>query len=199
VRASIVDYGMGNLASVAKAVERVGWSARVSSDRRELEGSKVVILPGVGNFEAGMANLRSRALDLFVTDWVTGERPLVGICLGMQMLFDHSDEAANPGLGLITGKVVRLPDGVKIPHMGWNEITASPSSVLAPYDRRRFYFVHSYACVPEDDDSVAATAEYGVPFAAAIHSGNLIGFQFHPEKSSADGISMLRTALQAVL
>jgi glutamine amidotransferase len=201
VRAGIVNYRMGNLASVSKALERVGAESFVSGDPAELTESDLVVLPGVGNFAAGMANLRRAGLDGFVKDWAGAGRPLLGICMGMQLLFGHSEEGDTPGLGILPGRVVRMSGdpgegapGLKVPHMGWNTLSDT-SGIFSAFEGKYFYFVHSYACVP--DGGAAATTLYGVPFASAAVSGAVVGVQFHPEKSSHDGLALLGAALRA--
>lgn len=193
MKAGIVDYGMGNLASVGKALQRVGAETLVSEHRAELEDSDLVVVPGVGNFAAGMANLSRRGLDSFLDDWASSKRPLLGICLGMQLLFEHSEEGDTKGLGILSGEVVRLSDAVKVPHMGWNEIY-STASVFEQFDGERFYFVHSYVA-----DSKGALAEaitnYDGTFVSAVESENVVGTQFHPEKSSDSGLRLLEAIL----
>jgi glutamine amidotransferase len=186
---------MGNLASVAKALERVGAESFVSGDRDTLGGSDIVVLPGVGNFAAGMANLQRGGLDAFVREWAESGRPLLGICMGMQMFLDHSEEGDTAGLGILPGKVVRLRGDVKVPHMGWNTLRET-TGFLRAFEGRYFYFVHSYACVPSEAVTAARTS-YDEPFASAVSAGNVIGVQFHPEKSSHDGLALLTAALQA--
>ncbi len=193
-RVGIVDYRMGNLASVAKALEKVGAESFVSENRDALAASDIVVLPGVGNFAAGMANLRRGGLDAFVREWAEAGRPLLGICMGMQMFLDHSEEGDTAGLGILPGKVVRLRGDVKVPHMGWNTL-GQTTGFLQGFEGRHFYFVHSYACVPPTDVTAAVTS-YGETFASAVLAGNVIGVQFHPEKSSLDGLALLTAALQ---
>lgn len=189
---------MGNLASVAKALARTGAEPFVSDDRAALFDSDLLVLPGVGNFAAGMANLERIRLVPFVREWASSGRPMLGVCLGMQLLFEYSEEGDTYGLGVLPGKVVRLSGGVKIPHMGWNEIkAASVSKVFGPGDGRRFYFVHSYVCRPEDSIT-SATTNYGGEFASGIESGKIVGVQFHPEKSSVLGLDFLRRILEAL-
>ncbi|HEU5002764.1 MAG TPA: imidazole glycerol phosphate synthase subunit HisH [Actinomycetota bacterium] len=195
MRAGIVDYRMGNLASVAKALEKVGAQSFVSPDPDTLGGADLVVLPGVGNFAAGMANLRHGGLDAFVKDWAGAGRPLLGICMGMQMFLDHSEEGDTAGLGIVAGSVVRLRGDVKVPHMGWNTVS-STTGFLQPFEGKHFYFVHSYACVPAGEP--AAVTTYAQPFASAVIAGNVVGVQFHPEKSSHDGLALLRAALGAI-
>jgi glutamine amidotransferase len=193
-RVGIVDYRMGNLASVAKALEKVGAESFVSEDRDALAASDIVVLPGVGNFAAGMGNLRRGGLDTFVREWAGAGRPLLGICMGMQMFLDHSEEGDTAGLGILPGKVVRLRGDVKVPHMGWNTLRET-TGFLEGFEGRHFYFVHSYACVPAEEVTAARTC-YDETFASAVSAGNVIGVQFHPEKSSHDGLALLTAALQ---
>lgn len=194
MKAGIVDYGMGNLASVGKAFERVGADTSVSGDGGELASSDLVVVPGVGNFSAGMANLSRRGLDSFIADWAAARRPLFGICLGMQLFFEHSEEGNTKGLGILGGAVVRLSSAVKVPHIGWNEIY-STASVFEEFDGDRFYFVHSY--VPDPNGGLAeATTSYGGTFVSAVESENVVGTQFHPEKSSDSGLRLLESILK---
>jgi glutamine amidotransferase len=202
MRAGVIDYRMGNLASVAKALERVGATSFVSDDAAELEGADLIVLPGVGHFRAGMESLESLGLAGFLKDWAGAGKPLIGICLGMQLLFSHSEEGDVGGLGIVDGNVVLLAPGVKCPQIGWNSVSAAgvSSRVLEPFDGRYFYFNHSYVCRP-DGDVVAGRTCYGEEFVSSIHSGssgNVIGFQFHPEKSSRDGLALLGRALETL-
>lgn len=191
MRASIVDYRMGNLASVSKALEASGFRSVVSDDAAELAKGDLLVMPGVGNFTAGASNLRRVGLWSFVQSWAADNKPLLGICLGMQLLFEHSDEGDSQGLGILPGKVVRISSDVKVPHMGWNQIHSEDSNIFKGFSGRSFYFVHSYVC-NADSQTTAATTEYGKEFAAAVQKGNICGVQFHPEKSSADGLALLR-------
>lgn len=195
MRAGIVDYRMGNLASVAKALERVGVEPVVSDDPAELASTELVVLPGVGNFTAGMENLKRNDLDDFVIEWAKGGQPFIGICLGMQLLFDHSEEGDTPGLGILPGEVKRMAADVKVPHMGWNDLSSSTSRFFQPFVGRHFYFVHSYVCEPAEP-LPSAISSYGKDFVAGIESERIFGFQFHPEKSSSDGIALLAKAVE---
>ena len=192
---ALIDYNMGNLGSVAKALEFVGASARVVADGRKLNGFDCCILPGVGNFGDGMENLRQRGFDRAIREFVASGGYLLGICLGMQMLFEESEEAPGvAGLGVFPGKVLRFPDGEeKVPHMGWNSLSPTPGCPLFDGigDGSFFYFVHSYYPQPEDESLAAAFCTYGVRFAAAIRRGNLVATQFHPEKSQKLGVKLL--------
>ena len=187
---------MGNLASVSKAIENAGGTAAVSDRIDELSASDLLILPGVGNFAAGMDNLTELGLKDFVVDWADSGRPLLGVCVGMQLLFEESDEGPAKGLGILKGRVERFDDSLKVPHMGWNTLQASDESVFGKFDDRYFYFVHSYYCVPDDAEIVAGRTDYGVQFASAVRQGSVYGVQFHPEKSSDDGLALYRRVLE---
>lgn len=195
MKAGIVDYRMGNLASVGKALEHAGASAFVSDDVTVLGEADALVVPGVGNCASGMSNLERLGLKDFITEWASSSKPLLGICLGMQLLFEGSEEGNTKGLGVLPGKVVRFRSGLKVPHMGWNKV--SGSGLLAPFDGRSFYFVHSYVCEP-DPGIVTGWTDYGGEFASAIKAGSIIGFQFHPEKSSTDGLALIRRWVEAM-
>ena len=189
----VLDYGMGNLRSVAKAVERVGGTPRLVVRPEEAEEADALVVPGVGAFGACMAGLRERGLDEVVRAFVAAGVPVLGVCLGMQVLFEWSEEGDAEGLGLLPGKVRRLPAGVKVPHMGWNQVRwtrTNPITARVP-DGTRFYFVHSYVCDASPEDTAGET-EHGVRFAAAVARGPLFGTQFHPEKSGAPGLEVYR-------
>jgi glutamine amidotransferase len=205
VRVGIVDYQMGNLRSVQKAVERIGGSVIVSSDVSELQNVSHLILPGVGAFGDAMAELKRRDLVPFLRAWAQAERPFLGICLGMQLLFDSSEEGAlHEGLSILPGKVVRfdqsqITEHIKIPHMGWNRVasTYSDDSMLSGIEGDPYvYFVHSYYVQPANDDVIWLTADYGRPFCAAVRKGNTLATQFHPEKSQKDGLQLLANFLK---
>lgn len=198
MKVGIIDYRMGNLASVSKAIENAGGSPRVSDQPDELAESDLVILPGVGNFAAGMEHLEELNLKDFVTGWAAGGRPLMGVCVGMQLLFEESDEGPAKGLGILKGRVEKFAEGLKVPHMGWNTLSPEGDSVFAGFDDRYFYFVHSYYCVPEDAGIVTAKTDYGLEFASAVQRGSVYGVQFHPEKSSDDGLALYRKVLEEV-
>ena len=193
---AIVDYGVGNLRSVQKALERVGAMAVVSADPATLDAAQGIVLPGVGAFGDGMAQLQTRHLVEPVLRQVAQDKPLLGICLGMQFLFERSEEMGrHAGLGLLAGDVVRFPaGGPKIPHMGWNQLLHDEDHPLlrgVPSDAYT-YFVHSYYCRPADQATVIARAEYGLRFAAIVGRDNIYGIQFHPEKSQRVGLTILR-------
>ncbi len=194
---AIIDYQMGNLRSVQKALEQIGHEARITGDAGEIAGADRVILPGVGAFGDAMAELQSRELVGVIHDVVQRGTPLLGICLGLQLLFDVSyEEGTHRGLGIVPGKVVRfdLPGSYKVPHMGWNQTRRRrPVALLEgiPLDAY-FYFVHSYYVVPDDPECVALETDYGGPFCSMIQRDRLFATQFHPEKSQRHGLELLR-------
>ena len=197
---AIIDYGMGNLRSIHNALTTVGGNPVIVSDSDALldTDADAVVIPGVGSFGDAMRNLTPFSDRLF--DLVDSGTPLLGICIGMQVLFERSAESDASGFGLLAGDVVRLPDGVKIPQMGWNELTIHrDSDLLAGIDDGDFfYFVHSYYCVPEDERVVVATTDYGVDMAAVVEKGNIHAVQFHPEKSSKKGLLILKNFVEMV-
>ena len=191
---AVLDYGVGNLHSAAKALDRAGAEVRVVPTVAEAAGAAGLVVPGVGAYGACLSGLASAGGAAAVAGWLEGGRPLLGICVGMQLLFEASEEGpVSDGVGVVPGKIRRLTGGgVKIPHIGWDEVTVRPGSRLFAGlgDGTRFYFVHSYAPEP-DGDAVAAVCDYGGRFAAAVEHGNLFGTQFHPEKSGAAGLALL--------
>lgn len=202
---AIVDYGLGNLGSVKNMLRRLGASSVITARHEELIQASALILPGVGHFDTGMKNLRSRGLDaVLATQVIEKNVPILGICLGVQLFARRSDEGLEPGLGWIAADVKRFtfPEGpqLAVPHMGWNEVEWTDSTLLegAAKGQTRFYFVHSYHVVPDDPADVAATATYGRRFVAAVTRGNIMGVQFHPEKSHRFGMAMLRNWLKLV-
>lgn len=192
---SIIDCEIGNLRSVQKAFEFIGVEAIITSDASKIMNSQAVVLPGVGAFHDAVQFLRDRKLDETIRRVVEAGKPFLGICLGMQMFADVSEEGGRlEGFGLINGQVVRLPDSVKIPEMGWNEIAAAPGVAIFKDipARARFYFAHSYYFQPDYDENIAATTHYGVTYASAVYKDNVFGTQFHPEKSGENGLKILR-------
>jgi len=195
---AVIDYGMGNLRSVAKAVEAAGATVRIVTRPDEIGDAAGLVLPGVGALADCVTALKAGGLDRAVAAWIKADRPFLGVCLGLQALFDFSEEADTPGLGIFPGKVVRfrVPAGLKIPHMGWNTVRfTQPGSALTAGlkpDGEAFYFVHSYHCVPADPTLVLGECEYGGTFTAAIARGRCFATQFHPEKSQAKGIQLYR-------
>ena len=193
---SILDYGMGNLRSVEKALERVGARAELTPDPEAAAGADGVILPGVGAFAKAMERVRSRGLDELVARRVEQGRPVMGICLGMQLLFDSSSELGGAqGIGLLPGAVGQLSaNGYKVPHIGWSPVRWEHPSELTEGlgEETPFYFVHSFVPRPADQGDVLGTAAYGERFVCAVERPPLYGAQFHPEKSSSAGLRMLR-------
>lgn len=193
---AIIDYGMGNLRSVQKGLERVGYPAAVTRDSEAIESADGVVLPGVGAFRACMDNLREYGLIDTVRRAVESGKPFLGICLGMQLLFEESEEFGRvEGLGLLPGKVVRFADrpGLKVPHMGWNQIRKAKyvPHLEAVADGASVYFVHSYYVDPRDPSVIATTTDYGGDFVSAVARDNVFATQYHPEKSQAVGLKIL--------
>ncbi|WP_428978968.1 imidazole glycerol phosphate synthase subunit HisH [Clostridium tanneri] len=192
---SIIDYGMGNLRSVEKALEYIGEQVVITSDREEIEKSTGIILPGVGAFPDAIENLKSRELDMVLRTAVDKNKPMLGICLGMQLLFEESEEVSlNKGLGFLKGTVRRLYGGIKIPHMGWNSLKVERNCpILEDIEEGSYaYFVHSFYADVENKENLDAISFYGIDIPAVVSSGNLFGVQFHPEKSGDIGIQMLK-------
>jgi glutamine amidotransferase len=190
---AVLDYGVGNLHSAAKALDRAGAEVRVVPTVAEAAGAAGLVVPGVGAYGACLTGLGSAGGPAAVAGWLESGRPLLGICVGMQLLFEASEEGpVSDGAGVVAGKIRRLSGPVKIPHIGWDEVAVRPGSRLLAGlgDGTRFYFVHSYAPEP-DSDAVAAVCDYGGRFAAAVEHGNLFGTQFHPEKSGRAGLVLL--------
>jgi imidazole glycerol-phosphate synthase subunit HisH len=180
-RVAVLDHGMGNLHSVAKALEAAGGRVSVTSDPAAINSCSALCVPGQGIFGRCMSNLRALGLDELIEDWIASGKPYLGICLGMQVLFDHSEEGSGPeGLGILSGPVRRLSNGIRIPHIGWNSLGED-----------YFYFDHSYAAFPEDEGIVDAWCEHGGRWAAAVRRDSILGVQFHPEKSGRTGIALL--------
>lgn len=204
---TLIDYGGSNIRSVQKAFEHIGANVEVTADPARVRGANRLVLPGVGAFGPGIAALRERGLDEVVTDSVTQGVPLLGICLGMQLLFDESEEMGqHAGLGLLPGRVLRFQNrppsgterGMKIPHMGWNSITiVADHPLLKGVPQGAYaYFVHSYYCAPDSRADVLATSEYGGTFAAVVGRGCVFGIQFHPEKSQRTGLRILENYIR---
>jgi len=193
---AMVDYGMGNRRSVVKAFERVGSGALATADHDELRRADGLVVPGVGAFPAAMRRLRALGLDEVVLERAQAGVPVIGLCLGMQLLFDGSEEhEGSSGLGLLPGRIVRLDaDGLKLPHIGWNSVSWQRSSPLVQGlpDPAAFYHVHSFVPVPDDPSIVLGIGEYGTPFVSFVQRGNVYGAQCHPEKSSTHGLALLR-------
>lgn len=191
---AIIDYGAGNLKNVAKAFDYLGIENIVTDDADIIKKADKIVLPGVGAFGEGMANLTARGLDKTIKEAVKANKPLLGICLGMQMLFDESEESPGvKGLGILKGTIKRLPKigDLKIPHMGWNNLECK-GRLFEGLDNPFVYFVHSYYLDALDKSVVSAKTTYGIEIEVAVESGNVYGAQFHPEKSSDVGLKMLK-------
>jgi glutamine amidotransferase len=197
-RVAVVDYGMGNRRSVQKALEHVGARAAITNDLDELRAADGLVVPGVGAFPVAMRNLHERGLADLLRRRAGEHTPLLGICLGMQLLFERSEEVEEtPGLGLVPGVIRWLDaDGLRVPHIGWNEVSFARRSILTAALPERgcpFYHVHSLAAHPRDPRDVVGTTEYGQRFATIVERDSVFGVQFHPEKSGAHGLRMLRS------
>lgn len=195
---AIIDYGVGNLASVNKALSFIGYESKVTSNNEEILAADKVVLPGVGAFADAMDSLKKINMLPVINEVVAKGTPLLGICLGMQLLFDYSTEGGEKvkGLGLLKGSVTQFPldMGLKVPHMGWNSINIKQKNGIFKdiKDKSYVYFVHSYFVTAGNDTDVATTCEYGINFDAAVCKGNIMGTQFHPEKSGDVGLNVLR-------
>lgn len=194
---AIIDYDMGNLRSVSKAFEKVGGTAVVTRDPKTILDASHVVLPGVGAFRDCMKNLEEYGLVEPILKSIEKGKPFLGICLGLQLLFEESEEfGVHRGLGVIKGRVVRFADtpGLKVPHMGWNETRAAKKSALLEgiKDNEFFYFVHSYYAAPSDSSVVLTTTGYGIDFTSSVEAGNVMACQFHPEKSQKAGLRVLK-------
>ena len=193
---AIVDYGMGNRRSVEKALEHVGARPVITSDPDVIRDADHAVVPGVGAFPQAMRNIRAAGLDQPLTDRFRDGAPILGLCLGMQLLFEASDEhEGDVGLGFLPGKVRRLdPRGGRLPHIGWNLVTFRRTSRLTDSlgEAAAFYHVHSFVCEPDDEADIVGVGDYGAPFVSIVERGSVMGVQFHPEKSSRDGLRLLR-------
>jgi glutamine amidotransferase len=198
---AIIDYGAGNIRSIEKALEYVGVQVQVTADPAVVSMAQAVVLPGVGSGGAAMARMTEQGLDDAIRQATQQGKPFLGICLGMQLLADHHAEGEVDGLGLFRGEVRRIPHGPKIPHMGWNSVTPLYEklpifSEIVP--NAYFYFAHSYYVEPQDQQGVAAVTDYGSPYCSVIVSEHVWGTQFHPEKSGAAGLQLLRNFVKWV-
>lgn len=195
----LVDYGMGNLRSVQKALEAVGAPAKVSCDPADIDRARLVVVPGVGAFDHAVRELKSRGLFDPIRKAAAAGKPYLGLCLGMQLLFDRSAEGTEEGWGLLRGSVLRFPHFMKSPHMGWNRVRLATAAMDRNYGIEgdgRFYFVHSYFVVPKDAADTFGTTDYGFDFTSAVRKGNIMATQFHPEKSQAQGLRFLKAAVR---
>jgi glutamine amidotransferase len=190
---AVIDYGAGNLRSIRRALESAGAATVVTEDPEVVAAADAVVLPGVGNAGHSVERIRQMGMDRAVYRTVESGKPFLGICVGMQVLFEDQEEGGVPGLGLLPGRVRSLSGTVKVPHMGWNRsrvVQRGPAG--EPGENPFFYFVHSYIAEPADETDVAATAHYGEEFASVVVRDNVWGTQFHPEKSGADGLAFIR-------
>jgi imidazole glycerol phosphate synthase glutamine amidotransferase subunit len=201
-RIAVVDYGAGNLVSIDQALTTVGADVVVARDPAGLEGADALLVPGVGAAEPAMARLDAAGLVEPVRAWALGDRPFLGICLGLQLLFDGSDEDGATTLGVLPGRSARLTDAPTLPHIGWNQVERRRAHPLFDgiADGADFYFVHSYAGVPEAtaDAAILATTDHGGSFVSAVAQDSLLGVQFHPERSGRDGLRLLANFVDLV-
>lgn len=198
---AIIDYGAGNIRSIEKALEHVGAAVQVTDEPSVVNRAQAVVLPGVGSGGAAMARITQQGLDDAIRQSTQEGKPFLGICLGMQLLADHHAEGEVDGLSLFAGEVRRIPQGPKIPHMGWNQVMPQRSA-LAIFDGIQpdayFYFAHSYYVEPQDQHGVAAVTDYGSPFCSVIVTERVWGTQFHPEKSGSVGLQLLKNFVRWV-
>jgi imidazole glycerol-phosphate synthase subunit HisH len=200
-RVAVVDYGVGNLRSVEKAFAAAGSRVVVSAEKSVLREAEALVLPGVGAFGACMKALCERGFDEVVRDRASAGTPILGVCVGMQMLFEESEEfGRTSGLGLLRGRVRRFNDELLVPHVGWNQVRQARTDALLNGidDGAFFYFVHSFYCEPTDGAAVIGRTEYGAPYASVVGQGNIYGVQFHPEKSQAAGLRLLGNFAQGL-
>jgi glutamine amidotransferase len=202
-RLAVVDYGMGNLRSVVRAWEHIGADARLVTDPREVVDADAVIFPGQGAIVDAMRLLKRTGFDHAIRDWIAADKPFFGICLGLQALFEHSEEGDTEALGIFKGRVKRfqIDPSLKIPHMGWNTVSFERDAPITEglvSGKDQFYFVHSYYIEPENPELTLFTTDYGGRFVSGIRSGNCYATQFHPEKSQAKGLQLYRNFLNAL-
>ncbi|MDP9370639.1 MAG: imidazole glycerol phosphate synthase subunit HisH [Chloroflexota bacterium] len=196
---AVIDYGAGNLRSIRRALEAAGAETVVTADPATVAAADAVVLPGVGAAGHAMDRLRDLGMTRAIGEAVEGGKPFLGICLGMQLLFEHQEEGDTAGLGLLRGRIRSLSGPVKVPHMGWNRSRlVRPGPLGDVGDERHYYFVHSYVAEPADRDDVAAIADYGERFPSVVVRDNVWGTQFHPEKSGPDGLALVRAFVATV-
>lgn len=188
---TIIDYGAGNLRSIRRAIETHGTDVEISGDPDRISHADRLVLPGVGNARAAMEQLHSTGITQAITEQVERGTPLLGVCLGMQLLFGDQEEGPTKGLGLLEGDVVKLQGDHKIPHMGWNTVSFSDNALLSDLPATAFYFVHSYHVRPVNKDDIAGETDYGLRFPSMVTHDNIWGMQFHPEKSHDAGLSLI--------
>lgn len=193
---AIIDYGMGNVVSVQKALNKIGIDSIITADKAEINKCSHIILPGVGSFNRAMENLHAKNLVTILREEVKrNKKPFLGICLGMQLLADHGyEDGETEGLGFIEGSVKEIPSyDLPIPHIGWNEVTIKSNKYFENVQDHNFYFVHSYYLDAKNESDIAATVTYGCELTAAVQKDNIFGTQFHPEKSQEEGITVLKS------
>ena len=190
---TIIDYGMGNIGSIVNMLKKLNIKSQTIKSPLELKDSKKLILPGVGSFDNAMEKLNRLGFSQLIREKVKDGTPIIGICLGMQLLGTSSEEGGLEGLDLIPGKVIRFPksDTFKVPHMGWNKVIPHDNEFYSGLEENKFYFVHSYFFSPDQDEDIAGTTQYGLEFASSIRRGHVFGVQFHPEKSHKYGMTLL--------
>jgi glutamine amidotransferase len=205
IPAALIDYGMGNLRSVARALEKCGADVTLAARPQDVAGDvRALVFPGQGAIGDCMDNLRRTGFDVLIREWLAADRPFFGVCLGLQALFEHSEEGGVAGLGVFPGRVARFPSGtaLKVPHMGWNTAVFRPGAPLTEGLRdggEAFYFVHSYHLAGVPDELVWCETEYGQHFVSGIRRGNCFATQFHPEKSQSKGLQLYKNFLQAAV
>ena len=197
---TVIDYQAGNIRSVEKALEKSGASVKVSGKASELEKSDAVVFPGQGSCDSSMVNLRNQGLDEILVEWINSGKPFMGVCLGLQLLLEESDEGDERGLGVLEGRVEKLPEGQKVPHMGWNSVrfTTDHPVFKGVSQNSYFYFVHSYIAVPKASSIIAGHTEYGRDFCSAVAFDNVVAVQFHPEKSGENGLNIYKNFVSYV-
>ena len=199
---AIIDYGAGNLRSVSNAITKLGYRSRITGDPQDVLNSSIVIFPGVGAAQDTMNNLKKRGMDEVIRRLISEKRFLFAICVGMQVLFDKTEEGGqNDCLGIIKGNVKKLPSGLKVPHMGWNQVKQRAHHPIFDGipDEANFYFVHSYHADPDDKTMIAGVSEYGISICSMLIKDNLIATQFHPERSGDYGLRMYDNFLKLAL
>jgi len=195
----IIDYGLGNLGSVKNALDKLGVDSMVSKSVKDIEKATGLVLPGVGSATEGMKNLRKSGLNKVILKQIKLKKPILGICLGMQLLFFLSEEGNTECLNVIEGKVKRFNNKLKVPQIGWNQVKQKPSKLfLGIKDKSYFYFVHSYYCQASEEKIIIGSTEYGINFTSAIEDKNIFGVQFHPEKSGENGLKLLKNFVDIV-
>ena len=201
-RIAVIDYGAGNMVSIEQALTTVGAEVALAHDADSLRDADALVVPGVGAAGPAMDCLATRGLTEPIRAWLAADRPFLGICLGLQLLFDGSDEDGAATLGVLRGRTIQIPDAPTLPHIGWNQVERTRPHPLFDgiADRADFYFVHSFAGLPDGTtrDVILATTDHGRPFVSAVGRGSLLGVQFHPERSGADGLRLLANFVDLV-